>query len=175
MNVEEIVTEADFLAYIQALSQDGASAYQGSLEEYLRAVWAEAQEYRKGPVTFRLLAEVLTNAFAKEPLLFDEQWLVYKSLPKTMLDQLPVEDTFEELQHMILYQIADLHRMEDEGLLSNPYRYYGIDSPTGFNWYNFDPETFLECASRGLGSGSSDTQCDWGYLAVFLWLGQIYE
>jgi hypothetical protein len=35
---------------------------------------------------------------------------------------------------MICYQIADLHRMAQTGLLENPLRYYGIVSPTGHPW-----------------------------------------
>src|SRR5262249_9706158 len=106
MNAADFGTEEDFLASIQAHSRGSAAAYQRPLEEYLQAVWAEAQEHRKEQASFRLLAEILTNAFAKEPLLFDEQWLAYKSPPKSTLGPLPVENDFEELQQMILYQIA---------------------------------------------------------------------
>jgi hypothetical protein len=39
--------------------------------------------------------------------------------------------------------------MAEAGTLENEYRYFGIDSPTGFRWYNFDPCSYLECGVRG--------------------------
>ena len=41
--------------------------------------------------------------------------------------------------------------------------------------YNFDPETFLECASWGIKEDATGTDCSWIDLAIVLWLGQIYE
>jgi hypothetical protein len=39
--------------------------------------------------------------------------------------------------------------MHECGTLANDLRYFGIDSPRGSHWYNFDPCTFLECATAG--------------------------
>jgi hypothetical protein len=36
--------------------------------------------------------------------------------------------------------------MAEAGMLENEYRYFGIESPTGFWWYNFDPRSYLEAA-----------------------------
>lgn len=39
--------------------------------------------------------------------------------------------------------------MAEQGILADEERYFGIDSPRGQRWYNFDPCTFLECAVAG--------------------------
>jgi hypothetical protein len=39
--------------------------------------------------------------------------------------------------------------MAERGLLDNEMRYFGLNAPRGSRWYNFDPCTFLECATAG--------------------------
>jgi hypothetical protein len=39
--------------------------------------------------------------------------------------------------------------MAEQGTLNNELRYFGMDSPRGVLWYNFDPCGFLECATEG--------------------------
>jgi hypothetical protein len=39
--------------------------------------------------------------------------------------------------------------MAEQGMLADEQRYFGIDSPRGQRWYNFDACTFLECATAG--------------------------
>ena len=46
-------------------------------------------------------------------------------------------------------QIRDLREMEATGTLADEHRYYGVDAPSGARWYNFDPRTYLECATAG--------------------------
>jgi len=60
---------------------------------------------------------------------------------------------FNGLEQQIISQIVDLHEMEKVGKLNDEYRYFGIDSPRGARWYNFDIGTYLECAARGLFDG----------------------
>ncbi len=43
--------------------------------------------------------------------------------------------------------------MKEQGILDHEYRYFGIDSPRGHRWYNFDPQTFLEYAMEGTYGG----------------------
>jgi hypothetical protein len=57
--------------------------------------------------------------------------------------------SFEGWESFVLRQIVDLHEMAEQGLLKNELRYFGINSPRGQRWYNFDPCTFLECAMAG--------------------------
>jgi hypothetical protein len=80
---------------------------------------------------------------------------------------------------MLYYQISDLYRMEQAGLLNKPAfdLWLGIDSPTGYRWYNFTPSSFLECACAGEPEDDDEdvAEADWNFLTDFLWLGQIYE
>jgi hypothetical protein len=134
------------------------------------------QEHRKTRPSHALFARLLTEALAHEPPPFNEQWLNYVSPPDLSFeDSHMVEDDFSYLQHMLLYQIADLHRMGEAGVLTHPHAYFGLDSPTGFRWYNFHPADYLFCATGGMSKDAPDTQCNWADLAIFLWLGQIYE
>ena len=48
--------------------------------------------------------------------------------------------------------------MAEAGLLEDKYRYFGIDSPSGSRWYNFDPLTYLECAIRGQYGGYEEAE-----------------
>ena len=56
---------------------------------------------------------------------------------------------FAYTQAVILFQIAELHRMKDKEL-HNEMRSFGITSETGYDWYNFNPLDLLECGARGL-------------------------
>lgn len=39
--------------------------------------------------------------------------------------------------------------MDRAGTLADEQRYFGVNSPRGALWHNFDPGTFLECAVAG--------------------------
>jgi hypothetical protein len=124
--------------------------------------------------SFALLGQLLEEAFVAEPLPFDETWLQYDA-PPHLSEETDNARAFSVLQHMICYQIADLHRMAEANLLENKLRFFGIDSPTGYTWYNFDPSGYLGCAIGGIRENGVATDADWIDLAVLLWLGQIYE
>lgn len=178
MDISQITTASDFRDFMRSVLLERAKTYQGSLEEYLRALWAVIQEYQDSPPSFALFAGILAGAFTKEPSAFNEDWLSYQSPPKNLIlgNHATIKSDYECLQQIILYQIADLHRMTQVGTINHPYRYFGIDSPTGYRWYNFDPEVFLECASGyPLWEKPTLSECTWATLALFLWLGQTYE
>jgi hypothetical protein len=66
------------------------------------------------------------------------------------------------------------------GTLANDQRYFGVDSPRGSRWYNFDPLTFLECAVAGTFGEEDDpvfeiAEVSWEKFAGFLSVGQSYE
>jgi hypothetical protein len=147
--------------------------YDRSLEEYLRALWVLVQSHRSEQVSWTLIGSILTDAFTIEPLAFDPQWLQYNEPPLRK----NISDPYAYLQHMLLYQIADLHRMQEAGTLNlSPVTLYGgIDSPTGHRWYNFSTESYFECAFSGAEEGNQSQECDWDSLADLLYLGQIYE
>jgi hypothetical protein len=175
MKENHIITLGDFANFVQSLVKGPASTYEKSLEEYLRSLWSLIEEQREQTPSYALFGYLLSEAFTRKPMQFNENWLSYEKPPfETGRDDL---STFEDLQAMILYQIADLHRMESKAILDKSAfeLWLGVDSPTGYTWYNFHPNTFLECASASLAKDSGLIECDWGFLAIFLWVGRIYE
>jgi hypothetical protein len=172
----------DFRSYVLLLADGIATTTTRSLEEYLQALWSLIQHAQDQPVTYAMLGQLLHDAFLTEVPPFDEMMLQYEAPPDLDDDEAPPDlnddengEPFTTLQQMICYQIADLHRMAQTGLLENPLRYYGIDSPTGHRWFNFAPASYLQCAAQSLQEDGIATNVSWMDLAILLWLGQIYE
>jgi hypothetical protein len=113
-----------------------------SLEEYLRALQGAAAE-RKGESAVSLsdFGQLLEAAFTRAPARFDPAWA----------DAPRHEETagHRRWEQLIRAQIVDLHEMDRAGTLRDEMRYFGISSPRGSRWYNFDPATFLECGAAG--------------------------
>jgi hypothetical protein len=66
--------------------------------------------------------------------------------------------------------------------LDNPHRELGLQSPSGYTWYNFEPPLYLECALRGFIDNLEvgrlteyERHCTWKSLAIILELGRLYE
>lgn len=173
MELSHIKTHEDFRQYIRTLARERRTVTKRSLEEYLRALWSLLKVRQAETVTFSLLGQLLYDAFLTEPVPFDDRWLQYDTPPN--LDEKKKEEAFVVLQQMIWYQIADLHLMAQTGQINDPNAFFGIDSPTGQRWYNFDPCSYLECAVAPPIRDPSRIQSGWYDLAVLLWLGQIYE
>ncbi len=159
-----------------------------SLEEYLRSLWRIVSRSRDLPLTPENLAAWFERAFTEEPPPFDPAWMLR---PKTESDE---PNTFEGWENIILYQIADLRRMAQLGMLDNKYRYMGLTSPTDLSWYNFDPLTYLDCGMGGpwycnemlmpestrennqIGDGAGEgREISWSDFYAILYLGRIYE
>ncbi len=176
MNANQVINQQDFCDVARELSEQAASSDR-SLEEYLRALWLLVQSNRDTQVTYALLAQILAEALVSPIAPFDPDWLSYENWPTELWQKQPIQDDFAFLQSMLLYQIADLRRMKDEGVLDNrPFvLWLGIHRKNGATWFNFRPSTFLECAFRGLRVDPDSTACDWSSLAELLYLGQIYE
>ena len=168
-----IKTIGDFRRFVLLLADGIAPTTAKSLEEYLRALWSLVQQAQTKPVTYALLGQLLQNAFLTEPLPFYEVWFKYEAPPDLHEDE--HSKSFSILQQMICYQIADLHHMAQAGLLENKWRFYGIDSPTGHRWFNFEPASYLKCALQSIREDGTSTDAGWLDLAILLWLGQIYE
>ena len=193
MSAAQIKTVRDLLDYLYTLSEKAADI---SLDTYLRTLWGLIQREQNTP---DLVGKLFAEAFVKEPLPFDEDWLQYKA---PSLDNKPMND-YEYLRHTILYQIADLYRIRD--LEISPLdRYAGFESPTGHIWYNTELAGYLECGVSGFYSHSegfnnkdlshssdplssllselkpvgrefNSTEFSWRDVAEILYLGQIYE
>jgi hypothetical protein len=114
------------------------------LEEYLRALWGLARAHGTEPgLSPDAFLGLLSGAFGHSPPPFDEAW---RRRYREDFADLP---GFAGWEARILRQQVDLREMGERGLLGDEQRYFGIDSPRGQRWYNFDPCTFLECATAG--------------------------
>ncbi len=117
-----------------------------SLEAYLRALWqlgVEAQSH--ATLSGADFVDLLTRAMSAHVPPFDEAWRATNAAE--------AGDGFAGWQAAILQQIVDLHEMTEQGTLQNEYRYFGVSAPRGAWWCNFDPATFLECATTGAYGG----------------------
>jgi hypothetical protein len=149
-----------------------------SLKEYLLGILYITKEYdMKKRIRNSEFIIILNKAFTvvtnsdfsdehqhnKKPPIIDEQ-----------------DSGFEVFKDTILFQINDLDCMEsDENMRSNELSYFGVDSSNGNRWYNFDPITYLECASAWLedyyGENTNMEYISWGLFARFLEMGRLYE
>ena len=185
------MTNRELYLFIRGLKETHENAPNRSLEAYLSALWKLASTERPETPTIEQFVHWVEAAFHQEAPSFDQQWL---EIDVTYGRDY---DTFDDWESLILYQIADLHRMKEAGVFENEYRYFGIESPSGAYWYNFDPLTYLECAIRGKYGGyeaeevivvippaegeSADspiyeiTSFTWKEFADMLEMGQFYE
>ena len=140
MNTQEhtpiVRTNRDIYQFVMALRNDDAHASR-TLVDYLRALWLLSREHRDcaalPPHTF---AGLLRDAFVSPTGQAPEPAEV-------------ATEGYDAFERRILWQIRDLVEMEADGSLENEMRYFGISSPRGSRWYNFDPGTFLECGAAG--------------------------
>ncbi len=114
------------------------------LEEYLRSLWGEARRFSE---LLTLSANdffgLLSAAFTQPAPPFNEEWRSQYE------EHDPDAPGFSGWESFLLRQIIDLREMAEQGGLTNELRYFGINSPRGQRWFNFDPCTFLECATAG--------------------------
>lgn len=118
-----------------------------TLEQYLRALLGVARQYQqrqdRDTVSLEDVYQILEQAWIAEPSPFDAAWQVQYS------DLNPQHRDFSGWEATLIRQIVDLREMQEVGTLENEQRYFGVDSPRGTRWYNFDPTTYLECAMVG--------------------------
>jgi hypothetical protein len=119
-----------------------------SLEAYLRSLWLLASEHQALPgFSAAAFFDILNRTFSASVPPFNEVWRQQYNEDNDDLSG------YAAWQATILRQIVDLREMDEQGILKDKYRYFGINSPRGQRWYNFDPGTFLECAMAGTYSG----------------------
>jgi hypothetical protein len=176
MDANSVKTEGDFVRFIKTLMNE--KEFRGSLEEYLRALWATLSTKCDTAPNWSLFAHCFQEAYTAPIADFDESWMQYELPPA--LDDEAVEDDFGLVKQMLLSQIADLRRMKNAGMLDRDPNilWLGVISPTKQSWYNFSAYSYLECASRWMEDARDDfdeSKCSWFDLALFLEVGQIYE
>lgn len=111
-----------------------------TLQSYLENLRSLARTMRdREVISMAELAELLEAAFE----------------PTTPRDEVrgPASVGYLAWEARISAQIQDLVEMQATGTLDHEYRYFGVDAPGGGRWYNFDPCTYLECATAGTFGG----------------------
>ncbi len=143
----ELKTNRDLYLFICGL-RDVTAYGDRDLEQYLRALWQLGARHRAAEaLSLGQLAELLESAFSEGAPAFDPAW-------RTVADPYQTRRAgFEGWQDTILWQIVDLRDMDEAGMLRDKQRYFGINTPRGNRWYNFDPMTYLECAAAGTFGG----------------------
>jgi len=147
-----------------------------SLEKYLLSLLTVLENNKDKAMELSLIITLVADAFKTPPKEFDESWLCYSEPPQKNM----YSDSYKSLMQTLLFQIADLHKMEDAHYLEKDLIYFGIDSVTKNRWYNFDPFTYLECAAAGLAASFECkrvdiNQLDWQTFVEFIELGRLYE
>lgn len=129
-----------------------------SLESYLLALRQLCLPLAAAPsLSGESFLQLLDAAFTAEVPPFPEEWRTL-----TFDDNAP---GFAGFEACLIQQVVDLREMAESGDLEHPQRYFGIDSPRGRRWYNFDPAGFLECAVQGM-YGGWDPDDDTGRILV---------
>lgn len=157
------------------------------LETYLLALLKLVEQEGEQPLTADLLSKLLLDAFTSKPKEFDTEYLKIVEAPdeKTIYKNIAykTKDSSEDIGiyysiAVLKFQIAELHKMKGKQL-DDKEKHFGIDSETGNRWYNFDPDSILECGTRCfLDHGEEDEQefeVSWQTLGDLLEMGRIYE
>ena len=182
------MTNRDLYLLVQRLQETFHGRAVRSLEEYLRALWSLAAEGRDAPPSVLEVSRWIEAALSYPAPPFQPSW---QELEPPVADEVA---SFAEWQRLILSQVADLHQMDAAGQLDNEYRFFGLQSPAGRSWFNFDVFTYLECGIRGALGGYQEEDApvpppgepaegptfavphfSWGAFAEILLCGQIYE
>ncbi|MDW7692198.1 hypothetical protein R9C00_14345 [Flammeovirgaceae bacterium SG7u.111] len=161
------------------------------LEEYLLALLKLIEMNRTKEVTYKLILEIISEAFTSEPYAFKNEWLKCETAPdenrmsrkfthpdiSEAIDKTNTSDltTYDFTIEVLRFQIAELHKMRGKQL-ENEYRFFGVQSETGNSWYNFDPFANLECGARCMEDNETDfSSLDWSFIGELLENGRIYE
>ena len=141
--MSDLHTNRDLYLAIGALTHKHRSDDR-SLEQYLLALLRAVEPFANAEtLPLNDFYNLIAQAFEIEPYVFDEDWRQqYAELPHK-------SDDFSGWHATVIQQIVDLREMAETGMLANEYRYFGVNSPRGSRWYNFDPISYLECAMAG--------------------------
>jgi hypothetical protein len=195
----EIKTNQDLYLAITNLLENTEDTSR-TLEEYLRSLWGIVEKYRNlTKISVVEFYDILSSALIENVPDFNEAWR------NSYVSDVISLQGFQRFESTILAQIVDLKEMNETGKLNDKYKYFGIDSPRGSRWYNFDVSTFLERATEGTFHGWSPSrdsevtiitmdgqiekkdadefskpvieipEITWGDFSKFLFSGQVYE
>lgn len=135
----ELMTNRELYCFIAKLVKEHSHS-SATLQSYLENLLLLGRSLRaREALSLEEFAELLRAAFAQTPSAAEPG-------PGTT-------DGYVTWEKRISAQIRDLDEMRQEGTLDDEYRCFGIDAPRGGRWYNFDPCTYLECATAGTFGG----------------------
>lgn len=145
------------------------------LQVYLQSIYKLLNEYKNESACLELFYKIIKRAFYEEPIEFNNEWLKVENEP----EEDSFTDGFEYLKEVLIFQIAELKRMENKEL-KDEYRFFGITSETNNSWYNFSPFDNLECGIRGFIDNIPFSRVDsknitWKTLGIIIEIGRIYE
>ncbi|GKX28054.1 hypothetical protein SH1V18_05340 [Vallitalea longa] len=149
-----------------------------SLKEYLIGIQYTSKDFNmKNEIRISDFITILDKAFSKVPNSSFHDEIQFSKKPP-MIDE--EDGNYNTFKDILFFQINDLSCIEkDESLINNELKYFGIDSQNGNRWYNFNPFTYLKCASSWLvdyyGESSHIDYISWGMFAIFLEMGRSYE
>jgi len=141
-----LATNRDLYGFIVELCERHQAGVR-ALAVYLRALWSLAREAREARgLALQDFAGFLECALDADPGDPDLGRLDHN-------DEAEPSSGFDAWERAIFRQIRDLEEMEAAGMLADDQRYFGLTSPRGGRWYNFDPLTFIECGVQGTFGG----------------------
>jgi len=135
----EMKTNRELYSFVSALAKrlsESTLTLESYLENMRRLARAYGQPMALSLSEFACLLEASCETSAREA-----------HVPSTQ-----VED-YQAWDGRIARQLEDLRELRQAGSLEDKYRYFGIDAPSGARWYNFDPNTYLECGMAGTFGG----------------------
>ncbi len=151
----KIETNADLYKVVLTLLEKRENSPR-TLEQYLLRLW-ELTESRASetPLSLTEFVGLLDGAFEGAPA----------SVTLAQIREAASDKELSNWHRQLAQQVLDLREMELAGTLEDEYRYFGIDSPAGSRWYNFDPHTFVECGMNGtFGGWEPDCESDRQYV-----------
>ena len=179
---------------------EASRATNKELDAYLLALLKLLEARGGEPFNVELMLEILSTAFESKRVEFNETWLKIERVPELahFCKDGPAggSNTFRSTEEP--KTAADIMRCLPEGFeikfdesrsanfktapseakFTNESRFFGIVSPSGHGWYNFDPFSLLECGARGLMDHAGEdapVRGGWEMLGELLEMGRTYE
>jgi hypothetical protein len=132
------VTNREFYKGIENLLKEWRENDSPSLEQSLNSLRLRAHEHKTKPgLSLPVFLNLLADSFTP----------VETEISNKHIDE--TASGFAGWDSTIRRQISDLKEMDANGQLKDEERHFGVDSPSGRRWYNFDPCGYIECATAG--------------------------
>jgi len=161
------------------------------LKPFLLAIYKILPEFDTRPVSLEILLEIVERGLTEAPAEMPKEWLDIEHAPsgnrlirkftsagvaksgikRENLDAEGIEFTINAIR----FQCAELTRMEGKQL-ENKFRWGGVISDTGHDWYNFTAAEVLHCGTACMIDNKENTDdIDWSFLGSLLEDGRVYE